>query len=114
MLVSTITAGFDHKMNLVGFTRRITFMALFVIGLALLFAPLQDEIQHKDYYMVKADGTWQEPPNPNVCNTHAANITGTTQNQQCHISILASIGMIFAGSFFGLLNYQIPFIEKKK
>ena len=92
-------------MNLFGFTRRIIFMALFVIGVALLFAPLQDEIANKSYYTVKTDGTWQEPPNPNVCNTHAANITGT---------ILASIGMIFAGSFFGLLNHQIPFIEKKK
>jgi len=101
-------------MNLFGFTRRIIFMALFVIGVALLFAPLQDEIANKSYYTVKTDGTWQEPPNPNVCNTHAANITGTMQNQQCHISILASIGMILAGSFFGLLNHQIPFIEKKK
>ena len=90
-------------------------MVLLVIRIALLFAPLQDEIMNKDYYMVKTNGTWQEPPHPNVCNTHAANITGTIQNQQCHVFyIFAPIGMLFAGTFFGLLNYKLPFIERKK
>jgi hypothetical protein len=102
-------------MNLVGFARRILFMTLFVIGIALLFAPLQDEISHKNYYMVKTDGTWQEPPNPNICNTHAANITGTADNNNCKIFYIGvPIGLLFAGSFFGLLDYKLPFLERKK
>ena|SRR6266571_7572460 len=102
-------------MNLIGFTRRTFFIVLLVIGIALLFAPLQDEITNESYYMVKSNETWQEPPNPNVCNTHAANITGTTQNQQCSIfHIFAPIGMLFAGTFFGILNYRLPLLEKKK
>ena len=90
-------------------------MTLFVIGLALLFAPLQDMVTNKNYYEVKGDGMWQEPPNPNVCNTHAANVTGTAENNNCVIFyIFLPIGMLFAGGFFGLLDYKLPFIEKKK
>src|SRR5207245_3080793 len=95
--------------------RRIIFIILLICGIGLLFAPLLDEIQHRDYYTVKNDGTWQEPPNPNVCNTHAANVTGTTENHNCLIFYVAfPVGLIFAGGFFGLLNYRLPFEKEEK
>lgn len=69
--------------------------------------PFLDEVQNKAYYMVKPNGTWQEPPHANICNTHAANVTGSSEIKQCVTEFIGlPIGMMMSsgGLFVYLAN----------
>jgi hypothetical protein len=52
---------------------------------------------------------------PNVCNTHAANITSTVEFRECAaLFIFVPIGLLFVGTLFGVLDYPLVFWRQKK